>query len=157
MTTSADRVRTMLIAEAQKCIGAKYRYGAKPEDAPLAFDCSSFTQYVYDQVGLAIPRSSILQAAQAGTVVSFDADRSEILKPGDLLFMRGVQGHYNDSLFAKPVFKGKQFCIGHVAMYYGQGRVINARSPWGVCVQMLDELQWPRPAYEIILVKRVLA
>ncbi len=51
-----------LIQVARSLLGKPYRYGAKPEEAPNVFDCSSFTQYVFKQVGIELPRTSIEQA-----------------------------------------------------------------------------------------------
>ncbi len=104
----------ILIKEAKSLLGKPYRYGAKPEEAPQVFDCSSFTQYLYKKIGVELPRKAIDQAI-LGHVVE---PKSDTLQMGDLLFIRGKWGRYN------PQFPQG---IGHVAMYVGDGQVINAR------------------------------
>jgi len=138
-----------LFSIAKALIGKPYRYGAKPEDAPEIFDCSSFMQYLFGQIGIKLPRSSILQAGdKQGKEIVPHAGFSN-LEIGDLIFMRGVQGHYNDSLFS-----GRQISIGHVGVYLGNGKVIHASSGQGsVAEQNLSELT-QKPNYAISLVKR---
>src|SRR5699024_4194024 len=65
--------------------GTPYKWAG---DTPAGFDCSGFTQYVYDQVGIDIPRTSSAQAA-AGEPVSEAA-----AEPGDLVWWPGHVGIY---------------------------------------------------------------
>jgi len=102
-----------LVKLAQSLIGKPYKYGAKPEEAPNFFDCSSFTQYVFKQIGIELPRSTIEQASCGKEV-----DLSQ-LEVGDLIFVRGKYGHYN------PTFPQG---IGHVGIYVGNQEVIHAAS-----------------------------
>jgi peptidoglycan DL-endopeptidase LytE len=102
-----------VVALARTLIGTPYKYGARPEEAPEVFDCSSFTQYLFKQAGIDMPRSTI-QQAECGSAV-----RREEIAPGDLVFVHGVQGHYNRNF---PIG------IGHVLLYIGAGRTIHAAS-----------------------------
>lgn len=138
-----------LVSLARELAGKPYRYGAAPEEAPNVFDCSSFAQYLFGQVGIELPRSSILQAGdQKGAAIEPRPDFSN-LEPGDLIFSRGAVGHYRDELFA-----GKPMDIGHVAIYLGEGRIVHAREKFGgVKEQSLAELH-TEPKYQIVLIKR---
>ncbi len=102
-----------LIKTAKSLVGVPYKYGAKMEDAPDFFDCSLFTQYVFKQIGVDLPRSTILQA-EKGIEVNL-----ENIAPGDLLFLHGTQGFYNTKFPAG---------IGHVVLYTGDNKTIHAAS-----------------------------
>ena len=67
------------------------------------FDCSGLVRFIYDQVGIPVPRTAAEQFSAAKHV-----DLGG-LKPGDLLFFRT---------------QGKR--ISHVAIYTGDGRFIHA-------------------------------
>ena len=105
--------KTKLVATARGLIGRPYKYGATPEEAPDYFDCSSFTQYLFGQIGVELPRSTILQA-DCGEAVN-----SKNMEPGDLLFFRGTRGFYNTQ-FPQG--------IGHVVLYVGDRKTIHAAS-----------------------------
>ncbi|MDO8469717.1 MAG: C40 family peptidase [bacterium] len=118
MTTDQQR---KIVSIARSFIGVPYKYGATPEEAPRTFDCSSFTQYCMKQVGINIPRSSILQGADAGGVEIELAQNYSNLEPGDLVFFRGQRGYYHDSLFP-----GRELTyIGHVGIYAGNGNIVH--------------------------------
>ncbi|CAM3583060.1 C40 family peptidase [Occultella aeris] len=78
-------------------VGTPYVYGGT---TPAGFDCSGFTQYVYAQVGITLPRTSSAQSG-AGTRVSAAEAR-----PGDLVWWPG-----------------------HIGIYLGGNQHIAARSP----------------------------
>jgi len=86
-----------VLSIARRYIGVPYVYGGS---TPAGFDCSGFTQYVFAQVGISLPRSSSAQR-YAGRVVSAAEAR-----PGDLVWGPG-----------------------HVGIYTGNGNHIAARSP----------------------------
>lgn len=66
-------------------LGTPYVWGAT---GPSAFDCSGFTQWVYAQNGIHIPRTSGAQKAGGKTI-----SLSE-LEPGDIVWMPGHVGIY---------------------------------------------------------------
>ncbi|KKU91691.1 MAG: NLP/P60 protein [Candidatus Jorgensenbacteria bacterium GW2011_GWA1_48_11] len=111
MTTETQKEK--IVALAKSLIGKPYKYGAKEEEAPDFFDCSSFTQYILKQIGIAIPRSTIEQAAEGRET------NLENLEVGDLIFAHGTHGHYN------PRFPQG---IGHVGVYVGNDAIIHAAS-----------------------------
>jgi murein DD-endopeptidase / murein LD-carboxypeptidase len=110
-STVADNV----ITTAKQYMGTPYQYGAKAGNTS-SFDCSSFTQYVFKQNGISIPRDS-RQQSQAGTYVSRDQ-----LQPGDLVF------------FYSP--------IHHVAIYIGNGQIIHTYGKGGVTISNLNSGWW---------------
>jgi cell wall-associated NlpC family hydrolase len=138
----------LLSEEAKKLLGVPYKYGAKSEEAPKFFDCSSLTQYLYKKIGVELPRSSILQAV-AGKEIFYPQEKLEV---GDLIFFRGQRGHYNDELFPNhpPVY------IGHVAVYIGDEKIIHATGSAGKVVEENLKEFIKRPNCSIVMVKRVL-
>lgn len=114
-TASAARV----LATAQRYIGTRYRYGG--ESPTSGFDCSGFVQYVFGRNGVALPRTSRLQAA-AGESLPLAV---ESLQPGDLL------------LFAST---GRG--VNHVAIYVGDSRILHSSAGAGGVVY--DDLDSPR-------------
>lgn len=90
--------RDQLISFALSLQGRSYRRGGS---GPNYFDCSGFTMYCYQQVGISLPHSS---RAQFGCGVPV-ADGE--LQPGDLVFFGGGR-------------------ITHVGIYVGDGNFIHA-------------------------------
>jgi len=86
-----------VLAYASDFLGIPYVWGGT---SPEGFDCSGFTQYVFEHFGVDLPRVSEDQQ-NVGTIVS----RAN-LQPGDLVFF-GTPAH-------------------HVGIYVGDGNMINA-------------------------------
>jgi cell wall-associated NlpC family hydrolase len=87
------------------------------------FDCSGLVRFIYDQVGIAVPRTAAEQFSAAKPI------ELKGLEPGDLLFFRT---------------QGKQR-ISHVAIYTGEGRFVHApRTGQPVEFRMLDD-EYYRP------------
>jgi peptidoglycan DL-endopeptidase CwlO len=95
-----------IVSEASQFLGVPYVWGGS---TPSGFDCSGLTQYVFSQLGVALPRTAAEQE-QVGTPV---ASLSEA-QPGDLLFFEPGQNG------APP---GE---AGHVAIYLGNDEMIAA-------------------------------
>ncbi|MDP2669355.1 MAG: C40 family peptidase [bacterium] len=102
-----------LIGTAKSLKGRPYKYGATTKEAPRFFDCSLFTQYVFREAGIELPRTAIDQAILGKKVALKN------IKEGDLVFLKGEVGRYN---------KHFRDGIGHVAIYIGKGRAIHATS-----------------------------
>jgi peptidoglycan endopeptidase LytE len=107
--------KNRLVHFARKHLGKPYKFGANPSEAPKVFDCSSFVQYLYRRIGISLPRTALDQVSVGKTIGS----EKELLEVGDLLFFKGGWGHYNPQ---------HPMGIGHVGIYVGNGKVINARS-----------------------------
>lgn len=88
-------------AYAAQLLGIPYLWGG---ESLKGFDCSGLVQYVYDRIGIQLPRTS-QQQATAGEPVAANA-----LQPGDLIF-------YNEP------GEGPN---SHVAIYAGSGQTIDA-------------------------------
>jgi hypothetical protein len=91
---------------AARLIGRPYVWGA---EGPRSFDCSGLTQYVYDQVGVDLPRQAIQQSK-----VGDAAGRR--LQRGDLLF------------FSTDT---RRSLVTHVGLYEGNGVMIDASKRHG--------------------------
>lgn len=116
--TAADRV----IATGKQFLGVPYHFGADAGRTDM-FDCSSFTQYVFGQNGIDIPRSS-RQQAKTGTAVAKDD-----LQPGDLVF----SDTNHDGV------------INHVSIYIGNGQLLHTyRVGVGVAISEFDGSAWDR-------------
>lgn len=100
-----------LIKIAESLVGKPYKYGATMADTPNFFDCSLFTQYVFGQIGVKLPRTAIEQA-MIGKKVTLKK-----IKEGDIVFLKGEIGRYN-----KYFPEG----IGHAGIYIGKNKIIHA-------------------------------
>lgn len=114
--SKADRV----ISTGNKFLGVKYRFGA-PAGITSAFDCSSFTQYIYKKNGISLPRSSAAQAKKGSAVSKSN------LKRGDLVF-----------------FKVGSKRIGHVAVYAGASKILHTYGAGGVRYSSLNSSHWKK-------------
>ena len=115
-----------LLAFAKQYLGVPYVFGTGSYAQSKAFDCSSFTQYVFDRFGVDLPREARAQA-ELGKFVSRDE-----LKAGDLLFF-----------YVPGRFKSNE-TVGHVGIYMGNGNMIHA-SPApddGVQITPIDKAYW---------------
>jgi len=92
-------------------IGSRYRRGARLFEAPEVFDCSSFTKWVYAQLGIWLPRRSIQQRTFGEEIPVQDA------KAGDLIFKSGWIDYYDTD----PADG-----VGHVGIHTGEGTVVHA-------------------------------
>lgn len=120
--------RRKLIGEATKVIGVKYKYGGSDS---TGFDCSGFTQYVYQSVGIKLPHNAHLQSTM-GETISLEEAQS-----GDLIFF------------------GSEKRIGHAGMIYqnhhGEIELVHCASR-GVTYQKSDD---PNTIYWLQFVVRV--
>ena len=137
-----------IIEEARTLLGAPYKFGEDGTDAQKSIDCSFFTKIRFLKgINKDIGRSTILQATHGETVSKKD------LQPGDLIFLRGTRGHYNDELYP-PEKYGYDFCIGHVVIYTGNCMAIHASGEKGMVVEEpLEEII--RTRGKITIIKRL--
>lgn len=100
-------------------VGNPYVWGGT--DPHTGADCSGFVKYVYAHFGYSLPRCSFQQCN-----VGKEVDLSQ-LRPGDLIFY----------------YRGNR--IGHVTMYIGGGKVVQAMGrAYGIVVTDFD---YSKPAF----------
>ncbi|MET8759439.1 NlpC/P60 family protein [Lentzea sp. NPDC004782] len=83
--------------------GSQYQWGG---NGPNAFDCSGLTKWAYAAAGITLPRVAVDQYRVGRPVAQNE------LQPGDLVF-------YDDGT-------GNPAAVHHVAMYVGEGKVVDA-------------------------------
>ncbi|WP_307627758.1 C40 family peptidase [Nocardia vaccinii] len=88
--------QNIALTAAKSKIGSDYVWGAS---GPQSFDCSGLVQWAYKQAGVNLPRTSFEQS-HVGKPVAY-----QDLQPGDLVIQEGG---------------------GHVAMYAGDGKILQA-------------------------------
>ena len=91
-----------VVAEAERYLGVRYTWGGTSR--ATGFDCSGLVQHVYQNLGIALPRTSEQQATIGTPVSSLAA-----AQPGDLVFFEPGPGG-----------------PGHVGIYIGNGEMIDA-------------------------------
>ncbi|MBD3918962.1 C40 family peptidase [Paenibacillus sp. PR3] len=102
-------------------LGIPYRFGA-PSNVTSAFDCSSFTQYIFKENGIELPRTSKEQST-LGTKVA-----KSYLSMGDLVFFS------SDS----------SSTVAHVAIYAGNNKILHAATSSGVTISNIDSTYWSK-------------
>ena len=102
-----EATREALIATARRFVGTPYMWGGA---SVKHFDCSGFTQFVYRQCGIVLPRNAREQI-HTGEEIPYDFD---LMQPGDLIF------------YGTPATARKPMVVAHVAMYYGDRKIIHS-------------------------------
>lgn len=115
-TKEALDLKGELMTVAKKYIGVKYVWGGT---TPKGFDCSGYTSYVFDKIGIDIQRT-VLKQLSDGVIVS-----KEDLQPGDLIIFSNTtgSGHF----------------ASHVGIYMGNDKVIHCGSSKGVTIVNLSD------------------
>jgi hypothetical protein len=103
-TGSATGTGAEVVGAATKYLGVPYKWGGT--DPTSGLDCSGFTQRVFADLGISIPRTSSQQAT-AGRPVASLAEA----QPGDLVFFDNSSSRAG---------------IDHVGLYIGGGKMIAA-------------------------------
>ncbi len=114
-TQNALTLRSAILAEAHEHLGVRYLYGGI---TPRGFDCSGFTQYVFKQLEIAIPRT-VDDQLSAGIIIA-----KEELQSGDLVIFSNTTGW---GKFAT-----------HVGIYIGNDKVIHASASRGIAIDDLN-------------------
>ncbi|WP_332629788.1 C40 family peptidase [Halalkalibacter flavus] len=118
---SASSTADKVVAVAKAQIGVPYRWGGT---TPSGFDCSGFMRYVYNQVGISLPRTTAEQY-RVGQKVS-----KSNLRPGDLVF-----------------FETYQPGASHSGVYIGNNQFVHASSSNGVSTSSINDPHYWGPRY----------
>lgn len=108
----ALELRHKILELAKKYLGVRYVYGGR---SPRGFDCSGFTSYVYEKVGIDLNRTASTQLKDGVAVTK------EGMQIGDLVFFR----------------QGTSRPASHVGIYVGNNQIIHAGSK-GIAYTDLD-------------------
>lgn len=122
LSVGGSSTASKIVATAKQYIGVPYVWGGS---SPSGFDCSGFTQYVFNKHGIELPRTTD-QQYKVGSYVS----RSN-LKAGDLVFL---QNTYREG-------------ISHVGIYVGDGKMIHASSSKGIVISDLSSSYYTKHYY----------
>lgn len=114
---SAASKQDQLLNIAKEQLGVPYVFGGTSSQG---FDCSGYTHFIFKQLGVDIPRTTI-QQSYVGDPVS-----KKNLQVGDLVF------------FKNTYRKG----ISHVGIYVGENNFISATSSRGIDIVSLDNSYW---------------
>lgn len=125
----AKTAATTLEEKVDKLIGIDYRYAGT---TTKGFDCSGFTMYVLEQLGIEISHSSREQAKTGKSVAKDD------LRAGDLVFFDTSGGNG----------------ISHVGIYLGDDVFVHSASNDGVTRNKLSESYY---AKRYVTARRVLS
>jgi len=102
-----------LVATAKNLIGIKYRGGGTTTSG---FDCSGFVTYVFDNLGIDLPRTSSGMHSSGSKV-----EKSDLIA--------------EDLVCVNTTGKG----VSHVGIYIGEGKFIHSASSQGVSVSQLND------------------
>jgi hypothetical protein len=111
---AAGEIGNKVVSVGKSYLGVPYRYGGT---TPSGFDCSGFTSYVFNNVGIQLPRTAA-QQYNVGTPVN----KSD-LESGDLVFFAASS-------------KSK---ISHVGIYIGNQEFISATSSRGIKIDSIND------------------
>lgn len=115
-STASASTSASLVTSAKAHMGTPYRYGGTTTSG---FDCSGYTQFVFEKEGVSIPRSTDQQYSTGKSVAKSN------LQTGDLVFFN-TSGHG----------------VSHVGIYIGSSKFIHASTSRGVMISSIND-----PAY----------
>lgn len=109
-----------ILSTAMEYLGRPYLWGGT---SGKGMDCSGFTKTVFYMNGMMLPRDAS-QQVQVGTEIPYDTTWQNLL-PGDFLF------------FGQRATSTQTERINHVAIYFGDGKIIHASGDANITVESL--------------------
>ncbi|MED1915711.1 C40 family peptidase [Bacillus thuringiensis] len=122
-TASSSDIADQVISEGLKYKGVPYKFGSSKKTT-RTFDCSSFTQRVFKEVGVNLPRDS-RQQSKVGQKVSKNQ-----LQKGDLVFFHS--------------YGSSSSRITHVAIYAGDNKLLHTYGKPGVTTTKFKGTSWEK-------------
>lgn len=126
---SAATPQESVVQMSKSYLGVPYKYGGS---TPSGFDCSGFLIYIFNKVGIQLPRTAAEQFTVGKLIEKSD------LAPGDMVFF--------EKTMEKPG-------ITHSGIYIGNNEFISATSSSGIKIDSLSNTYWA-PKY--VGAKRIL-
>ncbi|OEH92029.1 C40 family peptidase [Bacillus solimangrovi] len=120
-TIENTNIPELLIEESKKHLGSPYLFGGNSHEG---FDCSGFSQYVFKELGIELPRTTGEQY-NVGTEVG-----ASNLIVGDLVF-----------------FETYKSGPSHLGIYIGNQEFIHSASTTGVAISNLDDPYYWKERY----------
>ncbi|MGG1657844.1 C40 family peptidase [Brevibacillus sp. NRS-1366] len=119
----SSNVANQIISNGLKYKGRPYKFGSS-KNTTSTFDCSSFTQRVFKEAGITLPRDS-RQQSKVGQQVSKNQ-----LQKGDLIFFRS--------------YGSSSSRITHVAIYAGNNTLLHTYGSPGVTTSKFLGTSWEK-------------
>lgn len=122
-SASSSQIADQVITNGLKYKGVPYKFGSS-KNTTKTFDCSSFTQRVFKEAGIELPRDS-RQQSKVGKQVSKNQ-----LQKGDLIFFRSSGSSSSR--------------ITHVAIYAGNNTLLHTYGKPGVTTTKFKGTSWEK-------------
>lgn len=130
--SNTNNLADKVINNGEDYLKTPYKFGSS-KSTTKTFDCSSFTQRVFKEAGISLPRDSRQQSGEGKSVSLKNVQK------GDLIFMRS-SGSSSDR-------------ITHVAIYAGNGKILHTYGRPGVTYSKFWDTNWEK---RVVKVRRVL-
>jgi cell wall-associated NlpC family hydrolase len=131
-----EEIRKKLVEISQKYLGTRYRWGGT---STKGFDCSGFTWYVYNEMGIQIPRSGH-EMARYGKAIKLENS-----KPGDIIFFGKKNGSTYLTVHMAIIYSNEN---GHIKMIHSHRG--------GVSIDSDDSPTWKWYENSFLFVRRMI-
>ena len=137
--TKPDSRINVVAEKARACIGSSYRRGGT---TPAGFDCSGLVFFVYQAVGVTLPRT-VEGQYQEGKKISRNK-----LRDGDVVFFNTKPFARASICFSPCILLGASVPLvygrTHSGIYIGNNAFVHASSQRGVVVDNMNDEYWEK-------------